>query len=569
MISSLNDAGQVYTTDVLVLGAGLAGFTIANRIKELNSNLNVLIVEKSTAGFAGAKANKGAGVMWVMQPDDDIDKFRDYYCKYHGHFLEDQELLEKTCITTRTMVEHFERWGIEIKREADGKLSRMEAIPLWSLCAYDIDVLEKLRKVALKLGVRTMDKTQFVELLTDGNRAAGAVGFDLITGQYRIFKARAVVLATGACNWMLTNMWYSGRGDGIAAAYRAGAEMRNAEFSNFYNLGVRGNMSAIVGGQYALYNSDGEYLAPKYCADFEVDIDIGILLGMEKEVMEGKGPIVYEETEMFIKNPLAVGGFLFKWERPVADKFWHTLMAKESQYNADRAWRPEVYPMFIGECSCIKVDHGMQTSMEGLWALGDTCRTGSAVSGAVPHPCRIRGSGITWATVSALHSEKSLAAYLAGSSEPKINVEQIEEYKKSLYAPMQRENGLSPREAIWRLQQVISPPRYSVRKSQMRIEEALGEVKNVLQLAESEVSPSGDWHLLGLCHDLKNMARCAELYFTSSLTRTESRGWHYREDFPQRDDANWRQWINIKLAKGKAAVSTERIPLERYKTKPY
>jgi succinate dehydrogenase/fumarate reductase flavoprotein subunit len=134
---------------------------------------------------------------------------------------------------------------------------------------------------------------------------------------------------------------------------------------------------------------------------------------------------------------------------------------------------------------------------------------------------------------------------------------------------MQRENGLSPREAIWRLQQVISPPRYSVRKSQMRIEEALGEVKNVLQLAESEVSPSGDWHLLGLCHDLKNMARCAELYFTSSLTRTESRGWHYREDFPQRDDANWRQWINIKLAKGKAAVSTERIPLERYKTKPY
>jgi succinate dehydrogenase/fumarate reductase flavoprotein subunit len=565
----LNGIGQVYSSDILVLGAGLAGFTVANRIKELNPDVNVLIVEKSTAGFAGSKANKGAGVMWVMQSDDNIDKFRDYYCKYHGHFLEDQELLEKTCVTTRSMVEHLERWGIEIKREGDGKLSRMEAIPLWSLCAYDLDVMEKLRKVALKLGVKTVDKTQFVEILTDGDRAAGAVGFDLINGEFKIFKARAVVLATGSCNWMVSNMWYSGRGDGIAAAYRAGAEMRNAEFSNFYNLGIRGNMSAIVGGQYALYNSEGEYLASKYCADFEVDIDIGILIGMEKEIMEGKGPIVYEETEMFIKNPLAVGGFLFKWERPVADKFWHALMAKEAKYNADHAWRPEVYPMFIGECSSVKVNHDMRTTLEGLWALGDTCRTGSAVSGAVPHPCRIRGSGITWATVSALHSENSLSSYLKGASEPEIHIDQVNEFKRSLYTPMKREKGLSPREAIWRLQQVISPPRYSIRKNQKRIEEALGEVKNVLQLAETEVSPSGDWHLLGLYYDLKNMAQCADLYFTSSLTRTESRGWHYRDDFPEHDNANWRKWINIKLEKGAKVITIEKMPLERYKTKPY
>ena len=244
-------------------------------------------------------------------------------------------------------------------------------------------------------------------------------------------------------------------------------------------------------------------------------------------------------------------------------------MAKEAKFNSDHSWRPEVYPMFIGECSAVKVNHDMQTTMDGLWALGDTCRTGSAVSGAVPHPCRIRGSGITWATVSALHSEKSLAAYLAGSSEPEINIDQVNEFKKSLYAPMQREKGLSPREAIWRLQQVISPPRYSVRKNQKRLEEALTEVKNVLELAVSEVSPHADWHLLGLSHDLKNMAQCAELYFTSSLTRTESRGWHYRDDFPDRDDDNWQKWINIRMEKGRMVVGTEKIPLERYKTQPY
>ena len=327
-------------------------------------------------------------------------------------------------------------------------------------------------------------------------------------------------------------------------------------------------MSAIVGGQYALYNSEGENLASKYCADFEVDIDIGILLGMEKEVMEGRGPIVFEETEMFIKNPLAVGGFLFKWERPVADKFWHTLMGKEGKFNSDHSWRPEVFPMFIGECSSVKVDHNMQTTIQGLWALGDTCRTGSAVSGAVPHPCRIRGSGITWAAVSALHSEQSISAYLAGSSDSELNMDQVSEFKKSIYLPMQRKSGISPREAIWRLQQVISPPRYSIRKNQRRTQEALAEINNVLNIADTEVSPSGDWHLLGLCHDLKNMAQCADLYFTSSLTRTESRGWHYRDDFPARDDANWRKWINIKMDKGEKVISLERMPVEKYKTKP-
>ena len=162
--------------------------------------------------------------------------------------------------------------------------------------------------------------------------------------------------------------------------------------------------------------------------------------------------------------------------------------------------------------------------------------------------------------MSALLSEKSLIAYLAELSEPRINIDQVNEYKNSLYAPMRREQGISPREAIWRLQQVISPPRYSIRKSQKRLEEALSEVKNVIQIAETEVSAGGDWHLLGLCHDLKNMAQCADLYFNSSLTRTESRGWHYREDFQNRDDANWRKWIDIKFKNGEMVISTKGCP---------
>jgi succinate dehydrogenase/fumarate reductase flavoprotein subunit len=78
-MANLDTNSEVHSADVLILGAGLAGYIVANRVKELNPELSVLLVEKSTAGWSGSKANKGAGVMWVMEEKDDVGKFRDYY----------------------------------------------------------------------------------------------------------------------------------------------------------------------------------------------------------------------------------------------------------------------------------------------------------------------------------------------------------------------------------------------------------------------------------------------------------------------------------------------------------
>jgi succinate dehydrogenase/fumarate reductase flavoprotein subunit len=132
---------------------------------------------------------------------------------------------------------------------------------------------------------------------------------------------------------------------------------------------------------------------------------------------------------------------------------------------------------------------------------------------------------------------------------------------------MERKNGMSPRASIFELMEVVAPPRYSIRKSKERLDEAIAKVKKIEDQA-AEVSPAGDWHMLGLCHDLRNMAQCAEIYFNAALARTETRGWHYREDFPKRDDANWLKWVIVKRNNDRMEITTEDIPIGRYKSKP-
>ena len=131
---------------------------------------------------------------------------------------------------------------------------------------------------------------------------------------------------------------------------------------------------------------------------------------------------------------------------------------------------------------------------------------------------------------------------------------------------MQNSGVFSPKEAVSVLQSLTAPMKYNLRRSKDRIEEALSKLEGLKgQLQDLQAK---DPHYLSKCHEINSMVLCAELTYKAALRREESRGFHYREDFPERDDRNWLKWIIIKQDNGTMQLSTQAVPIDTYKVVP-
>jgi succinate dehydrogenase / fumarate reductase flavoprotein subunit len=563
-LAILEDLGEVVSTDVLIIGGGIGGITTAIKVKEESPNASVLIVEKQTTGWSG-KATKIGGFLAFLAPENNADKFIDFQVRNTGIYLNDQELLTSYVRDSYQALIQLGEWGVRIAKDKEGKIATMKAFwaPDWTVGFIDIDMMLPLRTRARKLGTKILDKIHVVDLLKKDGAVIGAVGFNIVNGRFYIFKAKATVLANGSCNYKVRRFWAAGCGDGIAAAYRVGAEMRNAEFGNLYGHLVFSDTDAGNIGSDFLVNASGESIVKKYWPNMGptgVFLPVKLAVGMEKEVVEGRGPILFEPPPS--SPSMQMGTALPK----LGD--WRSRMeAKERKYGMPPAAKREVAVPLHGELSCIKVDHDMKTSLDGLFAIGDASYAGSAVAGAVASPPGITpGSGIGYAVISAGWCGPAAARYAAGSKPTEVSNTEVKRLKEEIFAPMQRRNGLSPWEIIAALQDVTAPMKYNLRRNKERLEEAVSKVEEVKEKLPGLWAKDG--HYLSKCHEIKSMAICAEITFRAALMRTESRGFQFREDYPERDDKNWLKWIVCKQEGEKVAFSTKPVPIETYKVKP-
>lgn len=562
-MANIDNMNEMISTDVLIIGGGIGGLVTAVKAKEANPNVNVLVVEKQTAGWAG-KATKIGGILAFLSPDKSEDKFLDFQVRTSGLYLNDQDLLAKYVKSTFKAIKDFEEWGAKLARTPDGKLVAIPTFyaPELSMTFIDIDLMLPIRARARRLGVKFIDKVHVVDLLKKDDKIVGAVGFDIIGGKFYVFKARATVLANGSCGYKVRRFWVAGTGDGIAAAYRAGAEMRNAEYGNLYGHTVwKDTDSGMVGHQF-LVNARGENLAKKYLpgdGPTGVFLPVPLAVGLEKEIAEGRGPIYYAPPPGNTGRGTEGLPKITDWTRRMAEK--------EKKYGLHTDIKREIEVPLHGETSCVKVDHEMKTSLEGLWAIGDTSYAGSAVAGAVCSPPGIvPGSGIMFAVVSAAWAGPSAARYAANTTSAEISSADIKRFKEATFVPLYVGKGVMPAEVIDTLQAITAPIKYNLRRSKERLTEALGVIENLKKkLPELH---AGDFHYLSKCHEVRSMVLCAELTYRAALMREESRGSHFREDYPARDDKNWLKWIIIKQQNNKMTLFTQPVPVDKYKIKP-
>ena len=554
-----------YETDVLIVGGGLAGLTAAVKIKEEREKTEVLVVDKGGIGWAGQTPLTGG--MCIFVESDAVDQFVDSVVE-KGYGLANREWLSHFASHLEQSTAELFRWGVPFMKDQDDKLVAADST-FWGTKNKVVGFVPHrttlhLKKLALARGVKLLNKIEVVDLIQDEKRIAGAIGFNILSGECCVFKARSTVLANGCCNFKGRSWFTMNVGEGVAAAYRAGAKQRHCEYGHQYDPVDRQSETwwrAEIAADF-IENAEGEKIFQKY---FPGQTRLGswaLSYAMGAEVMAGRGPVYFNATgasyDQFKRR--VAGEEIRLWQfkqgtflepkRVHFDRGGHDLSLEKS------AWTI----MFPGRLGSLMVDLNCRsTELEGLWGIGDTVISGCAMSGAMSANSYGRW-GLPFAYVTALIAAKNIAKVVPETPKPQTDLAEQKRLKNRLFAPMTlKKSDLEPWDAVLRVQQVVIPVQYSLIREGTRLREALQRIEEVQRDVLPNVKVETP-HDLVRYHEAESLATCSEMLTRAALYRAESRGSHFREDYPERDDQNWMRWTIIQRDGDRMALSTMAVP---------
>ena len=548
---------NIVDTDILVIGGGIAGFFAA--IKAGEKGLNVTLVDKAYAGKSGASAFAGMGYM-VYNPEWGLDRdafLKEMYIK--GDYLNNREWAEIILKDSLTTYRDLVSWGVEFPIENVNNTPNDEYfLPFGVVRIKRRQPMPILRKQAIKAGVKIIDRTMVTDLLKQDGKVVGAIGFPITSYDLQIFKAKATVLCTGYNSFKPSGAEIASlTGDGDAMAYRVGTEITGKEFPDTGNYGMTPYTSWRGGrGSRAVFRY---YTLPE---GGRVQVGDEQDLSLEFVVHAGKGPILWDldaatpqDIERMRKRQQSSDPM--ESERIGFDpgQGGKIPIAGGGAAGAPNPQTAGIWPINT-QCS---------SSVPGLYVAGECC--GTRYIGAY-HPAP--GFGLTGSAVTGLRAGFGAVEYALHQKKPKLDNKVLESLKTTLYEPANRKSGFSPRWVTQILQNTMIPYFILHIKHENRLKAALTIVEFIRKNLVPKLTAK-DSHELRLAHETKNMALNAEMILRASLFRTESRGQHYREDFPRRDDPSWLVWTKVHDKGGAMTVTKEPIPEEWWPdlSKPY
>ena len=578
-----NAQPTIHEYQAVIVGAGGAGLWAALELARNGIKSAVLTKLYPTRSHTGAA--QGGICAALGNQEEDHPEWHMYDTVKGGDYLVDQdaaEILTKEAIETVIELEHM---GLPFNRTADGKIDQRRfgghtrnfgEAPVRRAC-YAADrtghmILQTLYQQCIKHGVEFYDEYHVVDVLVEDGETRGVVGYRIADGELHVFRAAAVMFATGGFGRMfkITSNAFSLTGDGVAQAYRRGVPLEDMEFFQFHPTGIVGIgillSEAARGEGGILRNDSGERFMERYAPTMldlaprdmvsraiytEIRAGRGIggkdyvhmdLTHLGKKVIDEKLPDITEFSRVYqgiepITQPIpiqptahyAMGGIPTNVESRVVIDEANTVL-------------PGLYA--AGECACV--------SVHGANRLGTNSLLDILVFG------RRAGRSMT-DDVRAANGE--LPALPAGAAEPvRAEMEQIrgrqrgenaQHIRVELAAQMMDDCG------VFRTQATLERMTRSLRDLRTRYANIAitdtGRVFNTELLEAREVG-----YLLD----------CAEATVAAALARQESRGGHFREDYPERNDTDWLKHSLAYRAEGGPDIKYKPVTITKFEPKP-
>lgn len=585
---------EIFEHDVLIIGAGGAGLRAA--IEASAAGVSVGLVCKSLLGKAHTVMAEG-GIAAALANVDERDNWKVHFADTMrgGQYVNNWRMAELHAKEAPDRVRELEAWGAVFDRTKDGRiLQRNFGGHKYPRLAHvgdrtGLEMIRTLQDHGVHQGIDVHMEQTILTLLKDGERVVGAFGYERERGRFKIFRAKAVVLATGGIGraYKITSNSWEYTGDGHSLAYEAGAELLDMEFIQFHPTGmvwppsvmgilvtegVRGDGGTLTNKEgrrfmfddipenYRIQTADNEEEGWRYCQGDKNARRPPELLTRDhvsrcivREIKEGRGSPhggVFLDIS-WIKKKLPNAEEYIKRKLP---SMYHQF---KQLADIDITKEPmEVGPTTHYIMGGVRVDPDTQMSrVAGLFAAGE-CAAG--INGAN----RLGGNSLSDLLVFGKRAGEFAAKFAKENSLGNVDNAKVDVAAREALAPFEQSGGENPYEVQQDLQEIMQDSVGIVRhESEMKSAlEHLGkfwqDVKRVGITGNREFNPG--WHT---ALDLKNLLTVSEAITRAALERKESRGAQFREDYPNKDDAFGKvNTIISKTADGSMQVRLAPLP---------
>ncbi len=556
------DSFEIKEHDVLVIGAGGAGLRAS--IEASAQGVSVGLVCKSLLGKAHTVMAEGgmAASLRNADPRDNWEvHFRDTI--RGGKHLNNWRMVEIFCQEAPERVAELEEWGALFDRTKEGLIAQRNfGGHRYPRLAHvgdrtGLELIRTLQNHGIHQGLDIYMECCIVDLILEDGKVTGAFGFWRESGNFIVFRAKSVILATGGLGkvYRVTSNSWEGTGDGHALAYRAGAELIDMEFVQFHPTGmvwppsVQGILvtEGVRGEGGVLKNSEGQRFMYDYIPDAfapetsDTEEEAERWLAGDPEARRPPELLTRDVVARAIRSERLAGrgsphggAFLDIASRRDAEYIKKKLPSMYHQFmklgNLDITTTPmEVGPTCHYVMGGVRVDpETAMTTVEGLFAAGEA-------AGGMHGANRLGGNSLTDLLVfgarAGLHAAKHAREVKISSSAPREQLENLEQLCLDTFNPDRSENPyalMSDLQETMELHAGIVRARDEMEKGL----ELLGELKQRAEKVRVEGHRQYDpaWHY---ALDLRNLLCVAEAIALAALKREESRGGHTREDFPE------------------------------------